>query len=175
MERNAENETSYHLARLLLLIAAFGRGGKPIDGLTKIAKLDFLLRYPAFFERLLQTDGLSWPEGAEPTAAERRAVESTMIRYKYGPWDNRYYPLIGALLSRGLAERTDARGRIALRLTELGKRAAEEIAREPAWQSVVARAALLAKNYNVSGSRLQSRIYKELPEVVDRPHWAEIS
>jgi hypothetical protein len=35
-------------------------------------------------ERLLQADGLAWLEGAEPTAAERNAVESKMIRYKYG-------------------------------------------------------------------------------------------
>ena len=25
-----------------------------------------------------------------------------MIRYKYGPWDDRYYAVIGALVSRGL-------------------------------------------------------------------------
>jgi hypothetical protein len=30
--------------------------------------------------RLLQADGLAWLEGGEPTAAERNAVESKVIR-----------------------------------------------------------------------------------------------
>ena len=32
--------------RLLLLIAAFSRGNRVLEGRTKLAKLDFLLRYP---------------------------------------------------------------------------------------------------------------------------------
>ena len=72
----------YHLARLLLLIDAFSGADHQLDGLTKLAKLDFLLRYPIFLERLLERRGLHWPEGAAPTLAERQAVESRMIRYK---------------------------------------------------------------------------------------------
>lgn len=175
MDQATENETSYHLARLLLLLGAFAGRDRTLDGLTKLAKLDFLLRYPVFLERLLQADGLAWPKGAEPTVAERNAVESKMIRYKYGPWDNRYYPLIGALLSRGLAERTESRGKIGLQLTKLGRDAAQAIAAEPTWSTVAVRADLLAEKYNVSGSQLKNRIYEELPEAVDRPQWSEIA
>jgi hypothetical protein len=43
-------DLAYHQARILLLVdavtAAHGHQGKA-DGLTKLAKLDFLLRYPA--------------------------------------------------------------------------------------------------------------------------------
>ncbi len=38
-------------ARLLLLIDAFSQGGSTLQGRTKLAKLDFLLRYPAFFHK----------------------------------------------------------------------------------------------------------------------------
>jgi hypothetical protein len=38
-------------ARLLLLIDAFSDQPPGLEGRTKLAKLDFLLRYPAFFRR----------------------------------------------------------------------------------------------------------------------------
>lgn len=83
---NRDPETyDYHLARLLLLLDAFTRKGGRLDGLTKIAKLDFLLRYPVFLERILVKRGLAWPSGLAPDANERLAVESRMVRYKYGP------------------------------------------------------------------------------------------
>ena len=44
-------------ARLLLLIEAFSRGIKTLEGRTKLAKLDFFLRYPRYFHRALQIRG----------------------------------------------------------------------------------------------------------------------
>jgi hypothetical protein len=38
-------------ARLLILIDAFSRGRNSLEGRLKLAKLDFLLRYPRFFRR----------------------------------------------------------------------------------------------------------------------------
>ena len=46
----------YHIGRLLVLLRHFAPPDKrPMQGLTKLAKLDFLLRYPSFTDRLLQT------------------------------------------------------------------------------------------------------------------------
>jgi hypothetical protein len=171
----ADPDTEYHVARLVLLLDAVAGTTKKLDGLTKLAKLDFLLRYPVFLERLLIADGVNWPKQLGPTDAERLAVESSMIRYKYGPWDQRYYPLVGALLSTELAERVPAKGRIALRLTQRGASVATALSEEPAWSVVAQRARLIAKHYNKSGTALKNRIYAELPEAVDRPWWEEIS
>ena len=50
-----EADDALHLGRLLVLIDTFGgrSGDKQIEGLTKLAKLDFLLRYPDYLERAL--------------------------------------------------------------------------------------------------------------------------
>jgi hypothetical protein len=164
----------YHVARLLILIDAFTVGGERLDGLTKLAKLDFLLRYPVFLERLLDRSRKAWPEGAGPTSAERRAVESRMIRYKYGPWDNRYYALVGALVGRGLVEASLVDGRLSLAMTDLGRGAARELAATEVWRAAHARSALLKRWFDVPGNQLKKLIYRELPEVVDRPYWAQI-
>lgn len=166
-------DANYHEARLLLLLDAFATQRKPLSGLTKLAKLDFLLRYPVFLERLLTTRGVTWPSGAEPTATEREAVESTMIRYKYGPWDDAYYGVIGSLISRGLVESTDA-GRTTLRLTADGRRVAAKLGSDPAWRVVARRARVLKSHFDVTGNSLKDMIYAELPDAVDRPQRTEI-
>src|SRR5688572_3407173 len=97
-----ESNDDFHMARLLLLMAAAaGRTNKPIDGITKLAKMDFLLRYPSCLARVLADlkpkDAKAIPEH------EQRTIEAQMVRYRYGPWDGRYRRWIGLLMSKGLA------------------------------------------------------------------------
>lgn len=164
----------YHVGRLLVLLRHFAPPGKKLSGLTKMAKLDFLLRYPAFTDRIMLARGLGWTIGSEPTDAELQAVESRMIRHKYGPWDHRYYPLLGALVGLGLAEANSKGRSLEITLTETGLRRAIEIADQDEWVAIDARANLLKRHFDISGSKLKDLIYDELPEVVDRPHQVEI-
>jgi hypothetical protein len=169
-------EAEYHQARILLLVDALaGRNGS-MDGLTKLAKLDFLLRYPAFLERLADSvDGLDLDEETRPTVEEQQAVESRMLRYKYGPWDDRYYGTVGALVGRGLLEYVPARGRLALRPTEGGRALARIIAADPAWHRTAVRCAVLHRAFaRLSGNQIKKLIYTHLPDVVDRPYRTEI-
>ncbi len=46
----ADQITEFHAARLMLLLHLCGVKNR-IEGLTKLAKLDFFVRYPAFFLR----------------------------------------------------------------------------------------------------------------------------
>lgn len=163
-------DAEYHAARLLLLLEALTRRRARFDGLTKLAKLDFLLRYPMLLGQLLERDGLSWTEDARPTEVEQGAVESRMIRYKYGPWDDAYYSIIGGLVSRGLAEVRPVRGRVTVTLSEEGRAAASRLRQEPEWSRVAARCRLLGEHYDLPGNQLKERIYSEFPDVVDRPH-----
>ncbi|MFB4288964.1 hypothetical protein ACBI99_15075 [Nonomuraea sp. ATR24] len=142
--------------------------------MTKLAKLDFLLRYPAFTDTLLATRGVSWPIGAQPSVEEMEAVESRMIRFKYGPWDERYYVLLGTLVGCELAEVAKDRNSLTMRLTPAGMERAAEIASSREWQIVDLRAEMLKQHFDKSGSTLKKIIYQELPEVVNRPHRMEI-
>lgn len=63
-----------------------GVGGGRIDGLTKLAKLDFFARYPDFFlaaRRAIEDKGASEPSAPSSSS---EAVESAMVRHHYGPW-----------------------------------------------------------------------------------------
>lgn len=165
-------ELDYHLARVLLLVAALRETPDgSADGLTKIAKLDFLLRYPSMLERVLEDRDVDWTPGTAPTTAERTAVESAMVRYKYGPWDDRYYPILGTLIGTGLVHTRPGRGRVTVVVTPRGQAIAEALAAMSEWATVAARSALLADALGAeTGNALKELIYRVLPDAVDRPH-----
>ncbi|GGJ69696.1 hypothetical protein [Streptomyces brasiliensis] len=172
--RQAEQrEVHYHEARILLLISQFTTAKGGLTGLTKLAKLDFLLRYPAMLERLLPAGQASWPAGTAPTPPERLAVESRMTRYKYRPWDQRYYSILGSLAARALITYGDS-ARAEFRVTEQGAAVAASLAATPEWAVVASRIKLLKRHFNKSGSALKNLIYDRLPDAVDRPWRTEI-
>ncbi|MFF3869574.1 hypothetical protein [Micromonospora sp. NPDC001898] len=162
----------YHAARILLLVSAFGRSRRNgVDGLTKLAKLDFLLRYPAMLERLSLTETNEFPPAhLRASDDERLAVESRMIRYKYGPWDDRYYPILGILLGTGLVKSSGGKGRLRMSVTGDGKRVASQLAALSTWRLTAERCEFIAANFDTTGNRLKDLIYENLPDVVDRPH-----
>src|SRR5687768_4099600 len=78
-----DNSPDLHVARLLLLLDAFAENSTSgsIEGLTKLAKLDFLLRYPIMLERALDAKRRSTKQ-VQLEDHERQSVESEMVRYR---------------------------------------------------------------------------------------------
>lgn len=162
----------YHAARVLLLVNAFSQGKSAgIDGLTKLAKLDFLLRYPVLMATLSEREAYTpVPDDIRATEQEQLAVESRMVRYKYGPWDDRYYPILGILLGTGLLKSSNGKGRLSVSVTRAGRQVASRLAESPTWRIVAARCDYIHENFDATGNRLKEMIYENLPEAVDRPH-----
>jgi hypothetical protein len=158
-------------ARLLLLIDAFSAQQGTLQGRTKLAKLDFLLRYPSFFHRALgirriETD-LPAPRASENT------IEQRMVRFRYGPWDPAYFALLGSLLGRGLIEAIPQDRFIGLRTTVNGRELARRIAATEAWAEVADRAYLLKRAFPTQrGTFLKNFVYKYFPEVT-QASWGE--
>jgi hypothetical protein len=150
-------------ARLLLLIDAFSRPDRALQGRTKLAKLDFLLRYPHYLRRalLVRRPGVA-PE-AEPGSPD---LETRMVRYRYGPWDPAYYALLGSLIGRGLVVVVPETRGLGFRTTERGSQLAARLGDDPAWASVAQRCKLLRDNFDLTGNTLKTFIYSHFPEVV---------
>ncbi len=171
------DDLAYHQSRVLLLVdavAAEPGHARKLDGLTKLAKLDFLVRYPALATVIL--DGLQVDDPRlHLDDADRLTptdVEDPMIRYKYGPWDDRYYPVIGALVSRGLLQYTGGRrGSVALVPTPAGRQLVNALRGDGAWQEIADRCQALAQaSVGLTGNALKERIYQRLAGLMDRPH-----
>lgn len=163
-----EGDRRLHHARLLVLLNVFsGRSGETtVEGLTKLAKLDFLLRYPTFLERAVSARG---GDGAKVCVreAERHSVESSMVRYRYGPWDHRYRELLNELVGLGLV-RVEVHGRtVHIGLTLEGRGAAQKLSSASANADLVRRSRLLKNHLNLSATRLMRFVYDTFPEIAD--------
>jgi len=112
-------------ARLLLLIDAFTGPTANLEGRTKLAKLDFLLRYPAFLRRAI---AIRNPDAELPDPDPSEAnIEQRMVRYRYGPWDPAYFALLGSLIGRGLVVPVSHRNGVAYRTTPDGHAVASDL------------------------------------------------
>ncbi|WP_156419599.1 MULTISPECIES: hypothetical protein [unclassified Sphingopyxis] len=168
----ADNILEFHAARLLLLMEICGTAGR-IDGLTKMAKLDFFTRYPDFFA----VARASLPASSEPAAAPNLkavqppagAVEASMVRHHYGPWDKRYYHVLAHLEARELITVSKEGRSYRLALTSLGKSKAKLLAAKPSFEPLVARLREVKSVFGrKSGTYLKDLIYRLFDEEVGR-------
>lgn len=161
-----ERDDNLHMARLLMLLDAHsGRSNKPVEGVTKLAKLDFLLRYPNCLERALVAR-------KKPTAParvrdfERTTIESKMVRFRYGPWDHRYRRWIALLVGKGLLHAAVEGRTVKLRLTGAGHSAAYALMNSPDLADLSSRAKVVAKTFGtMSGTALKEFVYATFPEI----------
>jgi hypothetical protein len=157
----AEDITEFHAARLLLLLAHCG-SSNTVSGLTKLAKLDFFVRYPKFFERIATHLN-------QQTTAPLQANESEMVRHHYGPWDKRYYQILGFLEARGLIEVRKHNQSFDFELTQSGKSLAKSLSGEQTYRPLVAQMTAVKKLLGrKSGNQLKTLIYDVFDSEVGR-------
>ena len=164
---NLEGAPELHTARLLLLLHAFAGadGGGVVQGLTKLAKLDFLLRYPVMLERAIAAKGYQG-RTVQLEDHERHSVESEMVRYRFGPWDHRYREFLNLLVAKGLAVVALHGRTVMISLTGEGRLVAEQLASEPLFESYSRRSSLLKRHFDMTATNLMRFIYETFPEVI---------
>jgi hypothetical protein len=161
-----EASDSLHLGRLLVLLEAFAGKDQTgtVDGLTKLAKLDFLLRYPVNLEKALTVRGRKGSE-AKVADFERNSIESRMVRYRFGPWDFRYRRFLNVLTARGLVQ-TSVQGRtVRIGLSSRGAELAQELIASSDFKLMSQRAHLLKSHCDLSATNLMKFIYETFPEL----------
>ena len=161
-----EENNELHLARILILIKAFSGddGTGTIEGLTKLAKLDFLLRYPVYLERALNVKNASTKK-VMIADHERNSVESSMVRFKYGPWDFRYRMFLNSLIGKGLLK-INVEGRtIVIGITDKGLDVADKFLQLDDFTDIVRRAAILKTHFDYKATYLMNFIYDTFPEI----------
>ena len=160
-----DNNTDLHVARLLMLIAAFSANNGVVEGITKLAKLDFFLRYPVMLEKALTKRGRS-TSSMDIQEYERLSVESQMVRYRFGPWDHRYRQFLNVLIAKKLIT-VNVEGRtVVISLTDTGRLHASRLCAQADFKPYVQRAALLKRHFDLQATNLMKFIYREFPEVV---------
>lgn len=170
-----ESSDAFHMSRLLLLIDAFSGQDQTgsVQGITKLAKLDFLLRYPANLERALIARGVK-TESAAVKEYERHDVESSMIRFRYGPWDFRYRKFLNLLVAKGLIHLHVSGRTVHVSSTIQGHRIASQFSHTAEFDEMITRVRLLKTHFDLGGTTLMRFIYKTFPELTNLRYGTQI-
>jgi hypothetical protein len=174
-----ENSDEFNEARLLLLLAVAGEGEscKPLEGIMKLVKMDFLLRYPAMLARALEALGQENASAREAATAipeaDKDTVEARMIRFRYGPWDWRYRRWLGLLAAKDLVLVYRQGSTVKIQLTRPGKMMAERLAETEEFKPLVERAnAVNLAVGRMPATRVTAFIYQIAPEL-NGMRWGE--
>jgi hypothetical protein len=169
----SDDLVEFHSARLLLLILLCGKKDLAkkqvrIEGLTKFAKLDFFVRYPEFFRKAASF--LS-----KEINNHNGGIESRMIRFHYGPWDNRYYQLLPYLESKRLIEIEKRKNSYEIYLTDAGKKIAEILKDEDEFKDLVTNMKSVSSVLgHMTGSKLKELVYSLFKEEVSDKNLGEL-
>jgi DNA-binding PadR family transcriptional regulator len=158
----ADDVLEFHAARLLLLFSICGTAGK-IEGLTKMAKLDFFVRYPQFFNIMCEHLGKSLD-------SSYKTVESSMVRFHYGPWDKRYYHILSYLEGKELITISRKGNQYQFELTDLGRSKAALLKDAESFKELTEHMKGVKKEFGgKKGETLKKLIYQVFgQEVADR-------
>ncbi len=156
---DADEIPEFHAARLLILLHVYKEANtSPLRGRTKLAKLDFFVRYPMFLEVALERLRSEGRQVAEFRAGSE-GVEASMVRYRFGPWDHRYYNLLALLDGRALL-RIGGGNVETYSLTNTGHDVAEQLVNEQAFSPLVERCRVVVSAFSRwSGTDLKSFVY----------------
>jgi len=170
-----ENSDEFNEARLLLLLkAAAGKEeiAKPLEGIMKLAKMDFLLRYPNMLVRALNVIGESRKSALAAAAAipeeDRDTIEARMIRFRFGPWDPRYRRWLSILVAKQLAIVYREGRTVKIQLSKKGLAMAEQLAEVEAFKPLAERARIVNSAVgNMPSTKITAFVYKIAPEIVN--------
>jgi hypothetical protein len=170
-----ENSDEFNEARLLLLLkAAAGKDeiAKPLEGIMKLAKMDFLLRYPNMLVRALNVIGESKKSALAAAAAipeqDRDTIEARMIRFRFGPWDPRYRRWLSILVAKQLAVVYREGRTVKIQLSKNGMALSEQLAEAEAFKPLAERAKVVNSAVgNMPSSKITAFVYKIAPEIIN--------
>lgn len=163
--------------RILILIREFsGSPSHPraLDGRIKLAKLDFLLRYPKYLARVLRSRGAT-ADDLDSIDTDQSPLQQRMIRYRYGPWDPSYYATLGSLIGRGLVDAVPVPKGIGYRATAAGREVVESVLTDDSWTHVYDNTRLVKRHLDLAGSTLKDILYAQIPEMTNADWHEELT
>jgi hypothetical protein len=169
-----DNNVLLHVSRLCILLRIVGKpkNQPALYGRTKLAKIDFFIRYPQYLKRAIEIEGIG-SENQEllEQLSLSDTVESRMVRYRYGPWDQRYYVVLAYMTGKKLIEIVTDDKVDKFVLLERGIEHADTLMDNPLYRDLVIRTRLVDKVFgSFPGNRIKDFIYQNFPEVVRTPY-----
>lgn len=158
-----------HLIRILILIYTLigKKSEKTTIELTKLAKLDFLLRYPSALETTL--NNLNKKKDISITEAEKNNIETNILSFRFSPWSSDFRRLM-VLLNAKILIRWERRERyLDIHQTPEGLLLYQEILEYDEFKSMIQQSKAIKTNVStLSMIKLDTLLSKALTELTLR-------
>ena len=161
-----EGDLNTQLARLMILIDDLCgvQHNKKIDGINKLAKLDFLLKSPSYLKKGLTKLRTNITINIE--SFELDSIESKTNLYRYIPWDENYRKILNIIIARDLVNISFEKDDYFIQISHKGILIAEELKQDRYFKEFVNRSKIISTHFgSYSEGFLNSFFEKYFPEI----------
>lgn len=171
---NINSDDTSNIVRMLMLLNTFSgkkKTGK-IEGIIKLAILDFLIRYPVALDRVLEQEEI---KGNKKAASKRlvlqsyewNSIEAKMMKFNFAPWDFKYRKTISILKAKKLVEIDVNSKKVVLGITDKGIKLSNSINEINSYKYLLIRCRILKTIFGSwSQKKLIDTIYFTFPEIL---------
>lgn len=166
--KEADQSKHLNIMRLLILLSALALRydrSPPIISFSQLAKLDFLLRYPTVLESALLNRRKSI-DGLNIEKNEKENIESEMVRYDFGPWDEGYREYIRVLAAKGLVDVVLQEKEPGVVCTETGIEVSQRLQENSDFLPFYERSKIILTRLSISDKQLTNLIYEAHPQIL---------
>lgn len=171
---NIDSDDTNNIVRMLMLMYTFaGRNetGK-IEGITKLAILDFLLRYPVALDKALEKLECQGNKTIDKKrfklqSYEINSIDAKMMKFNFVPWDFKYRRIVYILKAKDLIHIDTDGKKIVLAITAKGINTSKKIKNLKDYEYLIARCSIVKTVFGSwSKKKLIDMIYSTFPEIL---------
>ncbi|MFC3750099.1 hypothetical protein [Paenibacillus sp. GCM10012306] len=158
-----------HIIRILILIHSLigNKKDKVTVELTKLAKMDFLLKYPSALDSALTN--LNKQKDVSITEAEKNNIETNILSFRFSPWSSDFRRLMVLLNAKSLIKWERRERYLDIYQTPKGLELYKEVLKYTEFKSMIKQSQAIKTNIsNLSGINLDSLLSKVLTELTLR-------
>lgn len=171
---NIDSDDTNNIVRMLILLDTFAGKNKigKIQGITKLAILDFLLRYPAALDKVLEKQEC---EGNKVINKKRvilqsyevNSIDARMMKFNFAPWDFKYRRIVSILKAKDLIQIDTEGKKIVLGISTKGIDVSRKFNDLKNYEYMFVRCRIIKTVFgNWSQKRLIDMIYLTFPEIL---------
>lgn len=171
-----ESSEDYHCMRILILLSKSrkDRIPKAIDGLSKLAKMDFFMQYPGCLKKA--SNHFKRVAGINVIKPEANSIGSKMYYFKYSPWDSRYRKWISLLQARDLVITHTKGNTVYVEITHAGLGLTTNLGDVDVFKMWQTNSDAVIKMFSgMSGIKISGFISEHFPEINDLKSGEEFS
>lgn len=171
---NIDSDDTNNIVRMLILLDTFagrGKNGK-VQGITKLAILDFLLKYPAALDKVLEKQEREGNKAINKKRVilqsyEINSIDARMMKFNFAPWDLKYRRIVSILKAKDLIQIDIEGKKVVLGISNKGIDISRKLSDFNNYEYMAVRSKIIKTVFgNWSQRKLIDMMYLTFPEIL---------